>query len=1022
MKTLLFFVSDIHYTGNNPENEGLVMKGFLEDLTKQLLNHPHDDAYILIGGDLVQAADDYDAYEKFYNEIIVPIISLGVPLQHIICVPGNHDIQRQWIVGNKDIYAPLINQKYTEERFNNLINSDKSTFLTDKFANYSRFSVEKLGNSYYSPIGFSMELDDEWSLYCLNSSLTSFAGIKDENYPDLYNDIKKLNIDTRKLYEWLNKNCKKKILMFHHPFDYLTEWAASELKKIAKLNFNLILTGHTHEQEILCNNNLSDSYIWCMSPQLYTDKTEKLGYCIIQINGIDVEKIIYREWFSSRNSFRQGLDFTEEEDGIVKFERKTLNIMDPIMAKLNDRYKDTMSVYGNQPTLWLDRFFSLNRFDRSYRFDKKDFYSEAEIIEARKNLKIITPAQYGLSSFAWHFLLKLWKEKKEFGIYIDCGLIRKGAVEKVIKAQLSSFEMKESDVNWVIFDNWAVSNKDAKQILTITSQLFPDIPMLILCPMLEKTLLESEIVATTEFSFVNLYMSPLQTHQIRSIVNIYNKRKNIGENDIVLKRLDDDIQNFNMHRTPLNCITLLEVFSNSFDDNPVNRTAVIERILRIIFENEDVPNFKSLPDVKDCEFALGYYCEKMIREENFYFSGKEFCGTLYDFCKVQKITLDINYLFEILLKNHIICQYDIDTYGFRFTYWVYYFAAMRMTKSDDFANYILKDENYAHYPEVMEFYTGSDRTRNNAIEIITNDIIKITSIVHDNIGMPEKLNPFAQLRLNISDEQVEKAIQQLDDNLQKTKLPDDIKDAIVDNQYNPSSPFHQSVYKVFENYSVNYLQEIISIASKALRNSDYIKPENKDTLFDAITKAWFNTIRVIYLMAPALAKDGIAGYDGFKLTLSDGFEEFKDDPKRLLIQIIVSIPFNLIKWYKDDFFSSKLADLIYDKINLEKNPVIKHVLISIIIHEQPDNWHSIVRKYLSEVDNKSYYFGDTIDTLASMYANGIMSEANIAKVRDLIYLAYTKLYSNDNRLHPGKTKYINGNVLPKRDKDNEAGL
>ena len=426
--------------------------------------------------------------------------------------------------------------------------------------------------------------------------------------------------------------------------------------------------------------------------------------------------------------------------------------------------------------------------------------------------------------------------------------------------------------------------------------------------------------------------------------------------------------------------------------------------------------------MKDCEFALGYYCEKMIREENFYFSGKEFCGTLYDFCKVQKITLDINYLFEILLKNHIICQYDIDTYGFRFTYWVYYFAAMRMTKSDDFANYILKDENYAHYPEVMEFYTGSDRTRNNAIEIITNDIIKITSIVHDNIGMPEKLNPFAQLRLNISDEQVEKAIQQLDDNLQKTKLPDDIKDAIVDNQYNPSSPFHQSVYKVFENYSVNYLQEIISIASKALRNSDYIKPENKDTLFDAITKAWFNTIRVIYLMAPALAKDGIAGYDGFKLTLSDGFEEFKDDPKRLLIQIIVSIPFNLIKWYKDDFFSSKLADLIYDKINLEKNPVIKHVLISIIIHEQPDNWHSIVRKYLSEVDNKSYYFGDTIDTLASMYANGIMSEANIAKVRDLIYLAYTKLYSNDNRLHPGKTKYINGNVLPKRDKDNEAGL
>lgn len=1017
MRTLLFFVSDIHYTGNSPENEGVVIKGFLEDLEKQLLLNLHDEVYVLIGGDLVQAADNYISYENFYNDIIIPINTLGIDSQHIICVPGNHDIQRKWIMDNRDIYAPLINQSYTEERFNNVINSSNGALFVDKFNNYFKFVTEQLGTIDCNPSGFSMELNDEWSIYCINSSLTSFAGLKDETFPNLNNDVKRLNIATRNLYEWLNKNCKRKILMLHHPFDYLTEWSASELRKIAKLNFDLILTGHTHEQDILCNNNLTESYIWCMAPQLYTDKTEKLGYCIVQLGDNGVEKIVYREWFPSRNSFRQGLDFTEQEDGIIRFDNVNLRIMDPIMMKLNDKYKETMAIYGNQPFLWLERFFSIDRFDRSYRFSKKDLYNEADIISARRNLKIITPAQYGLSSFAWHFLLKLWKEKRELGIYLDCGLIRKGVVEKVVNAQLAYFEVNEKDVKWIIFDNWAVSNKAAKQILEKTIQIFPDVPILILCPMLEKALIESEIVATSEFDFVNLYMAPLQTHQIRAIVEVYNKQKNIGEDDIVLKRLDDDIQNFNMHRTPLNCITLLEVFSNSFDDNPVNRTSVIERILRIIFENEEVPNFKSLPDVKDCEFVIGFYCEQMIRKESFYFSGKEFCNTLYDFCRGQKITLDINYLFEILLNNHIICQYDIDTYGFRFTYWVYYFAAMRMTKSEDFTNFILCNENYAHYPEVMEFYTGSDRTRNNAATIITNDIIRITSTVHDNIGMPENLNPFSRLKLNISDEQVEKAVQQLDENLQKTKLPNDIKDAIVDNQYNPSSPFHQSVYKVFENYSVNYLQEIISIASKVIRNSDYINPENKEKLFDAITKAWFDTIRVIYLMAPALAKDGIAGYDGFKLTLADSFEEYKDDPKRLLIQVIAAIPFNIIKWYKDDFFSAKLADLIFEKICSETNVVIKHILICIIIHEQPEGWHVVVRKYLSEKDSKSYYFGNTIETLTSMYANGIMSEANVARVKELIYLAYTKLHSNDNRLHPGNIKYLKAEILPQRGKD-----
>lgn len=537
--------------------------------------------------------------------------------------------------------------------------------------------------------------------------------------------------------------------------------------------------------------------------------------------------------------------------------------------------------------------------------------------------------------------------------------------------------------------------------------------------MLEKTLVETENVATSEFDFGVLFMAPLQTSQIRSMVEIYNRHKHIGQNDIVLKRLDDDIQNFNMHRTPLNCITLLEVFSNSFDENPVNRTAVIEKILRIIFDNEDVPNYKSLPDVKDCEFALGYYCEQMIRNEDFYFSGKQFCDTLYDFCRMQKLTIDVNYLFELLLKNHIICQYEPNLYGFRFAYWVYYFAAMRMSKSLEFAKFILDKENYAHYPEIIEFYTGSDRARNNAADIVKNDIIRISKTVHEKVGMPEGINPFSRLRLETTDEQVAKAIQQLETNLQKTKLPNEIKDSIADNSYNPSTPFHQSVYKVFENYSVNYLQEMIGIASKTLRNSDYIEPDKKVELLTAITNAWYDTIRVIYLMAPALAKDGFARYDGFGLKLTEGFDDLKDDPNRLLIEVIATIPYNLVMWYKDNIYSAKLAQLIFDQIAAERNPVIKHLLICIVIHEQPDGWNDVVRKYMEDLDKHSYFYGNTIDTLKSMYANGIMSEANIARTKDMILLGYTKLASNDNRMHPGNMKHINKQVLPNRDKNEE---
>lgn len=110
-------------------------------------------------------------------------------------------------------------------------------------------------------------------------------------------------------------------------------------------------------------------------------------------------------------------------------------------------------------------------------------------------------------------------------------------------------------------------------------------------------------------------------------------------------------------------------------------------------------------------------------------------------------------------------------------------------------------------------------------------------------------------------------------------------------------------------------------------------------------------------MAPALAKDGVARYDGFSLKLTEGFDKLKDDPKRLLLAIIAAIPENLVLWYKDNIYSSKLAQLIFDKIASEGNSVIKHLLICIIIHEQPDSWNDVVRKYMSELDKHSFSLG-----------------------------------------------------------------
>lgn len=147
---------------------------------------------------------------------------------------------------------------------------------------------------------------------------------------------------------------------------------------------------------------------------------------------------------------------------------------------------------------------------------------------------------------------------------------------------------------------------------------------MLLSPRLEKYFQDTEEIRVLEQDFELLFMTPICRSGVHSLVKSFNDNKFIADNEIVLKRVDDDIKNFNMHRTPLNCITLLLVFNNSFEETPVNRTAVVEKILNIIFDNNETPTYKSDPDVKDCRFSLGYFCEQIIKTESYFFSREFF--------------------------------------------------------------------------------------------------------------------------------------------------------------------------------------------------------------------------------------------------------------------------------------------------------------------------------------------------------------------------------------------------------------
>lgn len=176
-----------------------------------------------------------------------------------------------------------------------------------------------------------------------------------------------------------------------------------------------------------------------------------------------------------------------------------------------------------------------------------------------------------------------------------------------------------------------------------------------------------------------LYLWSLTRSRIRELVTIYLKDEVSLNDDLVTKKIIDDIDALNIHRTPLNCLLILTLIEKEFDDSPVNRTKLIGDVLHHLFyQFDNIPTYSTRPDLKDCEFALGFFCEWLIRTNKTSFSKKDFYKKVQQYCDDKIIDIDIEVLFAFLAMEHILVKKSLE-FEFRFNYWLYFFPHTECT-------------------------------------------------------------------------------------------------------------------------------------------------------------------------------------------------------------------------------------------------------------------------------------------------------------------------------------------------------
>lgn len=204
------YISDIHIGHSSPEDEGLVLSAFIKDVSNQITSYDIAHVYVVVGGDLVWNADAYAQYEDFDRQVVQPLVNMGIERKHFVFTMGNHDCQQSVVSSNSLSHTLAIEKRYQEREFNDWIHQDKC--CVEKFNMFKRYLNEKFSFDRYDILCNSVEIDEDWCILSLNTSLASFAAFQGKR------DERNLGVDTRSLTQWLNADKhKKRILLMHHP-------------------------------------------------------------------------------------------------------------------------------------------------------------------------------------------------------------------------------------------------------------------------------------------------------------------------------------------------------------------------------------------------------------------------------------------------------------------------------------------------------------------------------------------------------------------------------------------------------------------------------------------------------------------------------------------------------------------------------------------------------------------------------------------------------------------------------------
>ncbi len=243
------------------------------------------------------------------------------------------------------------------------------------------------------------------------------------------------------------------------------------------------------------------------------------------------------------------------------------------------------------------------------------------------------------------------------------------------------------------------------------------------------------------------------------------------------------------------------------------------------------------------------------------------------------------------------------------------------------------------FPEVIEFYSGVDRRREELLRILTADLRDVNDGFERRTGMDGDFDPYSAAKWSPNQQAIGRLKKHLREEAARSTLPVALKDQIADGRYDRSVPYNQNIRAFVRDSSLFECMQVLKAAARALRNSDYVSSEIKGELLHEVVRAWSKEMQVLFILSPIMAEERFAVFDHIKFGLGAGFEKLEGE--ELWNSIVDSIPATVVAEHERDIASPRMTPLFEMWLRSGGSGPGEFLVASVVVKSRPAGWQEL---------------------------------------------------------------------------------